>query len=168
MRFRIAIAAAVAIVAAPLGHRAGVLPLSAAVPLLAAGVLLSLGSLARWLTTALRRRRLAFGDRRDVATGLLSAAALVVPLASILPALGAPPIHDITTDPDDPPRFDAVVPLRAGAPNPLEYGGPALAAAQRAAYPDLIPLAVDSPPGAVLEAARSVALELGWEIVAVD
>ncbi len=168
MRFRIAFAAAAAIVAAPLGHRAGVLPLSAAVPLLAAGVLLSLGSLAPWLTAIMRRGRLAFRDRREVATGLLSAIAVVVPLAYILPALGAPPIHDITTDPDDPPRFEAVVPLRAGAPNPLEYGGPQLAATQRAAYPDVLPLAAAASPTTVLAAARSVAMELGWEIVAVD
>ena len=55
MRFRIGLVAAVTIVAAPLGHRAGVLPLSTAVPLLAAGVLLSLGSLVRWLTTTVVR-----------------------------------------------------------------------------------------------------------------
>ena len=168
MRLRIAVAAALAVAAAPLGHRVGVLPVTAAAALLAAGILVSLALLARWLIAAVRRRAPAFGDRRAAAAGLLPAAALVVPLANILPALGAPPIHDITTDPDDPPRFEAVVPLRAGAPNPLEYGGPALAAAQRAAYPDLVPLAVDSPPSAVLEAARSVAMELGWAIVAVD
>ena len=168
MRLRIAVAAALAVAAAPLGHRVGMLPVNAAAALLAAGILVSLALLARWLIAAVRRRAPAFGDRRAAAAGLLPAAALVVPLANILPALGAPPIHDITTDPDDPPRFEAVVPLRAGAPNPLEYGGPALAAAQQAAYPDLLPLAVDSPPSAVLEAARSVAMELGWAIVAVD
>ena len=168
MRFGIAVAATVAVAAAPLGHRVGMLPVNAAAALLAAGILVSLALLAGWLIAAVRRRAPAFGDRWAAAAGLLPAAALVVPLANILPALGAPPIHDITTDPDDPPRFEAVVPLRAGAPNPLEYGGPALAAAQRAAYPDLLPLAVDSPPSAVLEAARSVAMELGWAIVAVD
>ena len=168
MRLRIAVAAALAVAAAPLGHRVGMLPVNAAAALLAAGILVSLALLAGWLIAAVRRRAPAFGDRRAAAAGLLPAAALVVPLANILPALGAPPIHDITTDPDDPPRFEAVVPLRAGAPNPLEYGGPALAAAQQAAYPDLLPLAVDSPPSAVLEAARSVAMELGWAIVAVD
>ena len=60
------------------------------------------------------------------------------------------------------------MPLRADAPNSLEYGGPDLAVVQRAAYPDLMPLAVDAPPRAVLDAARSVAVELDWTIVAVD
>lgn len=168
MRFVIPVAAVAAIVAGPLGHRAGLLPLSAALLLLLAGIVATLAWLVVRVIAALRRRGTGFGNRRALAAGLLSAGALGVPLANILPALGAPPIHDITTDPDDPPRFEAVVPLRAGAPNPLEYGGPQLAAAQWAAYPDLMPLAVGSPPGAVLEAARSVAMELGWEVVAVD
>ncbi len=168
MRLAIPLAAVVAIAAGPLGHRAGLLPLGVAAPLLLAGVLTLLVWLVRRVIATLRRRGTGFGNRQALAAGLLSAGALGVPLANILPALGAPPIHDITTDPDDPPGFAAVVPLRAAAPNPLEYGGPQLAAAQRAAYPDLMPLAVDSPPRAVLEAARSVAMELGWEIVAVD
>ncbi len=168
MRFVIPLAAVAAIAAGPLGHRAGLLPLSAALLLLLAGILAALAWLVVRVIAALRRRGTGFGNRRALAAGLLSAGALGVPLANILPALGAPPIHDITTDPDDPPRFEAVVPLRAGAPNPLEYGGPQLAATQRAAYPDLLPLAVDSPPSAVIEAARSVAMELGWAIVAVD
>ncbi len=168
MRFSLSLAAALAVAAAPLGHRVGVLPVNAAAALLAAGILISLVSLARRAIATLRGRGAGFGDRHAVAAGALSVFALVVPLANILPALGAPPIHDITTDPDDPPRFEAVAPLRAAAPNPLEYGGPQLAATQRAAYPDVLPLAVDASPRAVLEAARSVAVELGWEIVAVD
>ena len=168
MRLWVPLAAVVAIAVAALGHRAGLLPLTAALLLMLAGILASVVWLVGRAIAAVRRRGAGFGNRRALAAGLLSAGALGVPLASILPALGAPPIHDITTDPDDPPRFEAVVPLRAGAPNSLEYGGPQLAAAQRAAYPDLAPLAVDWPPRAVVEAARSVAVELDWEIVAVD
>ena len=167
-RVAIPVAAFVAIAAGPLGHRAGLLPLGAALLLLLAGILTTLAWLAVRVIAALRRRGTGFGNRRALAAGLLSAGALGVPLANILPALGAPPIHDITTDPDDPPRFEAVVPLRAGAPNPLEYGGPQLAATQRAAYPDVLPLTVGASPSAALEAARSVATDHGWEIVTVD
>src|SRR5215471_9666099 len=35
-----------------------------------------------------------------------------------------PPIHDITTDTETPPAFVALLSLRAGSPNPAEYGGP--------------------------------------------
>lgn len=43
-------------------------------------------------------------------------------------AHSAPPIHDISTDVDDPPPFVAIPPLRAGAYNAAEHGGPAIAA----------------------------------------
>ncbi len=168
MRFVVPLAAVAAIAAGPLGHRAGLLPLGTALLLLLAGSLAALVWLMSRVIAAVRRRGTGFGNRRALAAGLLSAGALGVPLANILPALGAPPIHDITTDPDDPPVFESVVPLRAGAPNSLDYGGSQLAAAQQAAYPDLMPLGVDAPPGAVLDTARSVARELGWEVVAAD
>jgi uncharacterized protein (DUF1499 family) len=77
-----------------------------------------------------------------------------------------PPIHDITTYPDDPPRFVAVLPLRRNAPNSADYAGPALAAQQRAGYPDLAPARFTAPPAVVLERATQVARDLGWAVVA--
>src|ERR1700709_1334730 len=52
-----------------------------------------------------------------------------------------PPIHDITTDPIDPPRFEALArpPAGAGA-NPAVYAGLYSAEQQRLAYPDIDPL----------------------------
>jgi uncharacterized protein (DUF1499 family) len=79
-----------------------------------------------------------------------------------------PPIHDISTDTADPPEFVAILPLRADAPNPAEYGGPAIAAAQQQAYPDLQPLALSQPPEAVFGRAVEAARRAGWEIVASD
>jgi len=79
-----------------------------------------------------------------------------------------PPIHDITTDPDDPPAFEALLPLRAGAPNPAEYGGAEVAARQRAGYPDLGPLVVAAPPERAYAAALAATLEMGWQIVAAE
>ena len=58
-----------------------------------------------------------------------------------------PYIHDITTDTENPPLFVAVLPLRAGAPNPAEYGGPELAQQQKRGYPDLGPGSLNSAPG---------------------
>ena len=83
-------------------------------------------------------------------------------------ARAVPAIHDITTDPDDPPAFFAVLPLRKGASNPSEYGGPKIAALQRAAYPDLAPLRMDLPPDPTLVRALDAARSLGWKIVAVS
>ena len=79
-----------------------------------------------------------------------------------------PYIHDITTDTENPPRFVAVLPLRAGAENPAEYGGPELAKQQHDAYPDLKPGSVSSPPEAAFPLALQAATDMGWKIVDSD
>jgi uncharacterized protein (DUF1499 family) len=89
------------------------------------------------------------------------------PIVHLHGAGRVPPIHDITTDPEDPPRFVAILPLRRGAPNSAEYAGPALAARQRAGYPDLRPARFAAPPGVVLARATEVAHRLDWQIVAI-
>src|SRR5262245_65024220 len=54
-----------------------------------------------------------------------------------------PPIHDITTDPDNPPSFVAVLPLRQGEGiNSFAYEGDKIAEQQRRAYPEIVPLTV--------------------------
>jgi uncharacterized protein (DUF1499 family) len=102
----------------------------------------------------------------SLVTLALLAAVAAVPVGYLRSAGRVPPIHDITTDPDDPPRFVAVLPLRRGAPNSAEYGGPALAAQQRAGYPDLGPVRLAPPPERVFARAVEVARALGWRIVA--
>jgi uncharacterized protein (DUF1499 family) len=83
-------------------------------------------------------------------------------------ARSVPPIHDITTDTADPPVFVAVLPLRADAPNPAEYGGEDLAAAQQQAYPDLRPLILALAPDVAFARALDAARGAGWAIVAAD
>ena len=164
----LAIAGAVAVVGAPLGYSVGVLPLAIAFLALLIGVLLSLVVLPVAVTMLVRGRG-APGSRRPVmGAAAISAVTGLGPLFIVLSALGLPAIHDITTDLDVPPRFDAVVPLRADAANSLEYGGPDVAAAQRAAYPDIETLVLGHPPDRVVELARETAEAMGWEIVAVD
>jgi uncharacterized protein (DUF1499 family) len=90
------------------------------------------------------------------------------PVSHLRAAGRVPPIHDISTDLDDPPRFVAVLPRRAGAPNPAEHGGAPVAAQQRAGYPDLGPARFAAPPERVFPRVVDAARELGWEIVAVD
>lgn len=80
-------------------------------------------------------------------------------------ARGVPPIHDITTDVDNPPAFVAVAPLRSDAPNPIEYGGPEIAAQQREGYPDIRPLLLDLQKEEAFQRALGAAREMGWEIV---
>ena len=65
-------------------------------------------------------------------------------VATVLnPPVRGAPIHNISTDTVNPPEFLVLDEHRAGASNPLEYGGPELAAARAAAYPDIGPLEAD-------------------------
>ena len=100
-----------------------------------------------------------------IALGVLAA---LVPWRWMQKAKRVPPIHDITTDTQRPPGFVAILPLRAGARNPSAYGGPEVAAAQRAGYPDLGPLVLAVPPAEAFSRARAAAERMGWEMVAAD
>ncbi|MBA2669684.1 MAG: DUF1499 domain-containing protein [Gemmatimonadetes bacterium] len=93
-------------------------------------------------------------------------AVTIIPLQWQRTARSVPPIHDITTDVSNPPRFVAIVPLRVDARNPVEYGGAQIAAQQQAAYPDIRPLVVDLSPTAAFERALRAAEEKGWTIAA--
>jgi uncharacterized protein (DUF1499 family) len=80
-----------------------------------------------------------------------------------------PPIHDITTDPDNPPAFVAVVPMRQGEGiNPVAYEGAKIAEQQRKAYPDIVPLTIGLAPDAAFARALTTAEQMGWTIVASD
>jgi uncharacterized protein (DUF1499 family) len=80
-----------------------------------------------------------------------------------------PPIHDITTDPDNPPAFAAVVVVRtAEGGNPVAYEGAEIAEQQRQAYPDIAPLNLTLPPDAAFNRALDAAQRMGWTIVAAD
>jgi len=98
----------------------------------------------------------------------LGAIAALVPYRWMRQAERVPAIHDITTDLERPPEFRAVLPLRAGAPNRTEYGGPEIAAQQRDAYPEIEPLVTNRSPAETFGLARETARGLGWEIVAAD
>ena len=79
-----------------------------------------------------------------------------------------PPIHDISTDLDDPPAFVAVLPARGPESNPVEHGGAAVADAQRQAYPDVQPLTLALPSADAFGLALREARAMGWEIAAQD
>ncbi len=75
-----------------------------------------------------------------------------------------PPIHDITTDTDNPPRFLAAAALRKGAPNGIEYAGANTASQQKQAYADIVPLALGLAPADAFARCLDAARFLGWEI----
>jgi len=80
-----------------------------------------------------------------------------------------PLIHDITTDPTDPPQFDAtILSLRAAAPNSTVYGGASVAAQQEKAYPWIKPASLPIPPASAYARALAGARAMGWRIVAAE
>jgi uncharacterized protein (DUF1499 family) len=76
-----------------------------------------------------------------------------------------PPVNDITTDPADPPRFEAIIRLRPRGANPVAYPGAAATDMQRAAYPDIEPLLVSVTPLEAYEAALAVITKRKWRVV---
>ncbi|MEP6573662.1 MAG: DUF1499 domain-containing protein, partial [Gemmatimonadota bacterium] len=98
----------------------------------------------------------------------LGAVATGVPWFWLSRAKSAPPIHDVTTDTDNPPVFVAVLPLRANARNPASYGGKEVAAEQKKGYPDLRTLELSEAPAEAFRRAERAARAMGWDIVAVD
>jgi uncharacterized protein (DUF1499 family) len=82
-------------------------------------------------------------------------------------ARAVPPIHDISTDLENPPTCDAIVPLRTDAPNDLERT-PEVTELQRHGYPDLAPVTLPIPLDQAFDRALAAAQEAGWQIVTAD
>lgn len=99
---------------------------------------------------------------------LIGTGVAAVPAWQLMQVRSLPMIHDITTDFVDPPAFEAILPLRADAPNPSEYQGEEIARQQREAYPDIQPLLTSTHPAITFDHALATAESLGWDIVAAD
>lgn len=127
-----------------------------------AGIVFSLAGIFR---TRPRKARKGFWQALlGLAIGL---AVVAIPLYWLWIARSVPPIHDITTDTKNPPAFSTLLPLRADAPNPSDYGGPSIAAQQQEAYPDIKPLSLPLSPKQAVNKAVAVARNLGWKVIEV-
>ena len=94
--------------------------------------------------------------------GLLPTLAAVVAVGP--GAFKAPLIHDIATDTDNPPEFETARALRRADENSLEYAGEGLAAMQKKAFPDLMPVFSDLDADAAFDRSLAAAEKLGWTI----
>ena len=105
--------------------------------------------------------------KRLLAGTLLSIVMLVVVyVVLIIPAGKVPPIHDVTTDPSDPPQFvalDVDTPVSTGPFSQAEWR-----AFHEDAYGDIQPIVISAPPEQVLAQAQALAEDRGWEIAAYD
>lgn len=157
-----------AVIAAGPLHHLGVIGLAGAFAVVKWAVYGALATLvlaiAGMLVAARRRRGMS-----TAVTALVLALLAIVPVAVLAwRASRVPAIHDITTDTMQPPPFLAVLPLRAGAPNPADHAGADVIAKQRAAFPDIVPLQLNLPPDRAFDRALAAARAMGWELVASD
>jgi uncharacterized protein (DUF1499 family) len=97
---------------------------------------------------------------------LIDALILAYPAYTFYQYRKLPAIHDITTDPIDPPRFDALARLRAGdGANPAVYAGLYSAEQQRRAYPDIEPIVLEVTPQRAYEIALQIVNRRKWLII---
>ena len=106
------------------------------------------------------------GMSRILLAFLIDAAILAYPAYLAFQYRTLPAIHDITTDPIDPPRFEALARLRAGdGVNPAAYAGLYSAEQQRAAYPDIEPVSLDVPVQKAYELAQRLVARRKWLVI---
>jgi uncharacterized protein (DUF1499 family) len=106
------------------------------------------------------------GMGRIVVALLISALVLAYPGYLAYKYRQLPAIHDITTDPIDPPRFEALARLRTGEDtNTAVYAGLYSAEQQRQAYPDIEPVRLDVSVQRAYDAALHLVTRHKWRIV---
>src|ERR1700675_1424578 len=106
------------------------------------------------------------GMSRVLLAFLIDALVLAYPAYLGLQYRKLPPIHDITTDPIDPPRFDALSRLRASdGANTAVYAGLYSAELQRAAYPDVEPVDLDVPVQRAYEVTLQLVEKRKWLVI---
>ncbi len=106
------------------------------------------------------------GMSRILLALLIDAVVLAYPAYLFLQYRRLPPIHDITTDPIDPPRFEALARLRTGeGTNPAVYAGLYSAEQQRVAYPDIETVELDIPAPRAFEVVMRLVTKRKWLVI---
>ena len=161
---RATIVAAVLVLLAGPATKFGILPWKAGLGLFAIAALIA-GIGALFSVVSLLRRRGGLVAAIAAAAGI---AAFAVLMTSVVAGRAVPPINDITTDPANPPVYVMITAAMRGADAvPLSYD-PSFAAQQTAAYPEVKPLIVASPPEEVYPKMLAAAEAMGWAIVSSD
>jgi len=105
------------------------------------------------------------GAKQALGALFIGLALIAYPAYLGIKAYRLPAIYDITTDPIDPPRFDAIARLRPRDANPITYAGLYAAEQQHAAYSDIEPDLTDSTAQESYDAAMKVITKRKWRIV---
>ena len=161
------IALVLLIVAGP-GYRLGLWPLRLGFNILGFSAWLGMGAAAVSLLGAFLVRMAP--PRRSLglalAGAILGMAVAAVPWHWNQTVAMMPFIHDITTDTADPPLFVTLLATRADAPNTSAYGGSKVAAQQKKAYPDIVPVDLEVSEDEAFRRAEAAVRSLGWDVAA--
>jgi uncharacterized protein (DUF1499 family) len=149
-------------------HHAGLIGLTGAFSLLKWAVYAALATMLLSIVGVIIAARSGSGMGTPLIAMLLAFVSTGSVAALAWKASRVPAIHDVTTDTIQPPPFMAILPLRDGAVNPVDYGGPDVAAKQQKAFPDIVPLTLNLPPDRAFDRALAAARKMGWDLVASD
>jgi len=106
------------------------------------------------------------GMGRILLAFLLDAVILAYPAYLGLQYRKLPPIYDITTDPIDPPRFEALARLRTGdGTNPAVYAGLYSAEQQRLAYPSIETVELEAPVQRAYDVTLALVTRRKWLVI---
>jgi hypothetical protein len=106
------------------------------------------------------------GMSRILLALLIDAVVLAYPAYLGLQYRKLPPIHDITTDPIDPPRFEALARLRTGeGANTAVYAGLYSAEQQRLYYPDIETVELEVPVQRAYEVTLALVTKRKWLVI---
>ena len=106
------------------------------------------------------------GMGRILLAFLINAVVLAYPAYLALQYRKLPAIHDITTDPIDPPRFEALARLRTGeGANPAVYAGLYSAEQQRIAYPEIETVELEMPVQRAYEVTLAIVNKRKWTVI---
>ena len=106
------------------------------------------------------------GMSRILLAFLIDAVLLAYPAYLGLQYRRLPAIHDITTDPIDPPRFEALARLRSGdGANPAVYAGLYSAEQQRNTYPDIETVELELPVQRAYEITLQLVTKRKWLVI---
>jgi Protein of unknown function (DUF1499) len=105
------------------------------------------------------------GIPQAVSAVLIGLALVAYPAYLGVRAYRLPAIYDVTTDPIDPPQFDAIARLRPRDANPIAYQGLYAAEQQHALYPDIDSDDTTATPREAFDVAMKVIAKRKWRVV---
>ncbi|MFG1477299.1 DUF1499 domain-containing protein [Xanthobacter sp. V4C-4] len=164
--FRFALFAVPVLVLSVLLYRLGLLDFTLATVAFAAGLLVAVvGGLLGVIAFFITWESGWIGIGRAIAAVALAGVVLAAPAVVIARGMMLPELADIATDPQDPPRFHALLLARPREANSHPDPTPEAAEAQRAGYPGIKPVDLSATPEEAFNAVLGLVQKRGWHIL---